>query len=232
MQKNTTIPAGDILLLVAHDFKGMVQQISALNKMLRTNLQAFSTDETNRIFDYMELVCRQGEAITSDLLESGELEIPSNLPLEVLSLNNLISEQAKMYLLHADAKGITFQLFLPDKQFFFELNQSKFIRALDNLFFNALRFTPTKGNIQIVLAPKNGNAGIEISDTGSGIPEELQPDIFKKYSRAYNNQEKSQTGLGLYITKKIIELHRGTIGFSTGKTGTTFFIELKSGIIL
>ncbi len=230
-----TKSTNNILDFVAHDFKGMMQQISSLNSMLRSKTSHLATDEINRIFEYIDQVCMHGNAITNDLLEAGELETTINLSSEVHSLNRVIAEQAKMYALHANEKQIIFHSILPNKQFFFELNRSKFIRALDNLFFNALRFTEAGGEIRIVLSEQEGKALIKISDSGNGIPQELQNEIFRKYSgaKSYGSKHTGRhTGLGLYIVKQIIELHKGNIWFTTNSKGTSFFIELKSGIIL
>jgi two-component system sensor histidine kinase VicK len=230
--KNNSTPTNESVALVAHDLQGIIRQISSLNEMLKTHLYPITNSDINRIFNYLDQVCLQGQAITADLMEIDELEMFFNLPSEVSSLNHLIREKAEMYLLHTNSKCIEFQLLLPERQFFFQLNRSKFIRVLDNLFFNALRFTPNKGCIQITLSDKNGNARIEIRDSGPGIPEEIHPSIFKKYPSYGLKHENSQSGLGLYIAKKIIELHKGTIGFTSGESGTSFFIELKNGIIL
>lgn len=227
-------PSNTVLEHVAHDFKGMIQQISGLNAIMHNKIGHLVTDEINLLFGYIDQVCAQGNAITNDLLEACELEVEDKMATEIHSLNRIIAEQAKMYSLHATEKKVHFLSKLPRKQFFYELNRTKFIRALDNLFFNALRFTPANGNIHIVLTEQNGKARIEVRDSGTGIPEELQKEIFKKYSGtgSFADQAGKNTGLRLYIVKKIIELHQGNIWYTTGNNGTSFFIELKSGIVL
>lgn len=224
-----------IIEQVAHDLKALIGQIDCLNEILKYELQSNDDTKTRQILVYIDSLCEQGNEITNDLLETCELESHEDAPLERCSLDQLIIQQAIIYKLQADKKQIIFQTIIPDKQFIFEINRSKFIRALDNLFSNALKFTGNQGQIKIILSDKEGKANIAVSDTGIGIPHELQKEIFKKYSKArrYGIQNEKCTGLGLYIVKKIIDLHKGKVWFSSEKNnGTTFYIELDNGTII
>lgn len=101
-----------------------------------------------------------------------------------------------------------------------------------NLLSNAVRYTPEKGKIEVSIGldPKNkNNFTIEISDTGFGIPEEEQDQIFQKLFRATNAREKSTdgTGLGLYLVKSIVDRIGGSVYFKSElNKGTTFFISM------
>jgi PAS domain S-box-containing protein len=104
--------------------------------------------------------------------------------------------------------------------------------AFQNMLSNAVKYTPHGGSIKINLAKdgKDGeNALVKISDTGYGIPKKDQPRIFTKLFRAGNVSEKETdgNGLGLYLTKSIIELLGGAIWFeSEENNGSTFFFRL------
>lgn len=232
---NNTKSENLIIEHVAHDMKGLLVQIACLNEMLQNKLQDNKDIEISELLSYIDSLCNQGNHITSDLMKTCELESLNEINMEACSLNQLLVQHAKIYKLQADKKEITFQSIIPDKQFFFEINRPKFIRALDNLFSNALKFTGNLGQIKIILSDKEGNANIAVCDSGIGIPDELHTEIFKKYSKAkrYGIQNEKCTGLGLYIVKKIIDLHKGNIWFSSEKNkGTTFYIELYNGIII
>lgn len=99
-------------------------------------------------------------------------------------------------------------------------------RVLCNLVSNAARFTPLGGRISVSASDAgDGFVCLEISDTGTGIPENEIPKLFDKYYQGRNSSK--GTGLGLFIAKNIVEAHRGDIQVSshTGK-GTTFTIKL------
>jgi len=98
-----------------------------------------------------------------------------------------------------------------------------------NLLSNAIKYSPEKTKITIDIMLDNGLIVSEISDMGYGIPKKQQKEIFKRFFRADNVINKSQdgTGLGLYITKAIIEASGGKIWFKSkeGK-GTTFWFSI------
>ncbi len=101
--------------------------------------------------------------------------------------------------------------------------------AISNLLVNSLKYTPKGGNISFRALDRGETVSIEIKDSGIGIPEDDIPHIFDEFYRARNAKaiEKMGTGLGLSITKKIIELHKGSIRLeSVENKGTIFYIEL------
>jgi signal transduction histidine kinase len=87
--------------------------------------------------------------------------------------------------------------------------------VVSNLVENALKYTPAGGRISVALGEEDGNAMVEVVDTGIGIPAEQQDRIFTKYFRSANaiKAETEGTGLGLFIAKNIVEAHGGKIRF-------------------
>ena len=100
---------------------------------------------------------------------------------------------------------------------------------LDNLVSNALKFTPSGGSVEVRLRAEEGLAVLELEDTGLGIPEEEQERLFERFFRSSNAMESAipGTGLGLTITKAIVERHGGTIEVeSAANAGTTVRVRL------
>ena len=98
--------------------------------------------------------------------------------------------------------------------------------AIRNLLENALRYTPEGGKIDISLDRNPGEIIVKIRDTGIGIPKAQGQRVFEKFFRAKNalKVETSGSGLGLYITKNIVEKHGGKIWFESEENqGTTFY---------
>jgi signal transduction histidine kinase len=104
-------------------------------------------------------------------------------------------------------------------------DRSRIMQVLANIIDNAIKFTK-KGSIEIITAPVDGKSAVEISviDTGGGIPDEMFPKLFTKFatrSVAYGTEH--GTGLGLFISKSIVEAHGGTIaGLNNDRGGATF----------
>ncbi|WP_456274185.1 ATP-binding protein [Bacillus sp. AK031] len=98
-------------------------------------------------------------------------------------------------------------------------------QVLTNLIDNAIRHTPENGNVSVIYKPSNSGVLVEVSDSGSGIPEEDLPFVFERFYKAdkARTRGKSGTGLGLAIARNIVEAHNGQISVhSKVDQGTTF----------
>jgi signal transduction histidine kinase len=106
-------------------------------------------------------------------------------------------------------------------------------QILLNLLSNAIKFTPDGGRITVAAAVVNGGGGpyarIAVSDTGIGIAPEDQPKLFKEFSQidASSSRKHEGTGLGLALSRRLVELHGGAIGVDSEMgTGSTFWFTL------
>ncbi len=109
------------------------------------------------------------------------------------------------------------------------VNEGKIRIAIENILSNAVEYTPSGGQITVLLGRDKKEIKIQISDTGLGIPEQQQGRVFTKFFRGSNiiQKETEGTGLGLYIAKNIINGHGGKIWFiSEEGKGTTFYLTL------
>ena len=109
------------------------------------------------------------------------------------------------------------------------------IQVLGNLVSNALRYTPKGGKITLAAAAQGNTIALTVADTGAGIPLEALPRVFDRFYRVDESRvqhepsavHSAESGLGLAITKSIVEAHGGTITVTSevGK-GTTFTVSL------
>ncbi|MFN8374065.1 MAG: ATP-binding protein [Anaerolineae bacterium] len=102
-------------------------------------------------------------------------------------------------------------------------------QAVSNLVDNAIKYTPDSGSVHVALRHREGMARFEVTDSGYGIPETEQSNLFQPFKRVKTEETKTieGTGLGLYSVKRIIERNRGEIIFTSqyGK-GSTFGFTL------
>jgi len=110
-----------------------------------------------------------------------------------------------------------------------EIDVLKITEVLNNLISNSLKFTPVNGKIVVSVKNDEGGLKVAVSDNGIGIPPGEQPDLFSKYYQIRTTPHqlaKKGTGLGLYITKGIVEAHGGTVGVESqglNKGATIYF---------
>ena len=101
--------------------------------------------------------------------------------------------------------------------------------VLGNLLSNAFKFTERGGTVTLRIEGIDGIVGLEVRDTGAGIPPDQLPYVFEKFYQASNQEAAAQigTGLGLAIAKQIVVAHGGEVAVeSTVGVGTSFYITL------
>ena len=100
-------------------------------------------------------------------------------------------------------------------------------QALSILLDNAVKYSPEGGRVTIRIAEENGSVGVEVADTGIGIPEDQIPHVFERFYRAEEARSTEGLGLGLSIARQIAEDHRGSIEVrSKPGEGSTFIIRI------
>ncbi len=217
-----------IMATVAHDLRNPISGILGLCSMLEQKNPA-----SENLF-YIDLIKRSSQTalgIMEELLEVSEME-SQNFQLErkKVCLNELILDVLEHFETDALEKRIDLSSSIPEKKLYAELNLKKFSRVLENIISNALKFTGEKGKVLVTLEEKAESIQIAVKDTGIGIPKELQHFLFEKFSRAkrFGLKGEKTHGLGMYITKQIVDMHGGTISFESKEhKGTSFFIQLQ-----
>jgi len=163
------------------------------------------------------------------LLDITKLKLTRELKAEVLHLSDIIEPLLEDARVRAHEKNVAFEVVLPE--FLGCINGVGIYleAALSNLLVNACKYTLAGGKITFVVEDQGDNYQIKIIDTGIGIPKDDLPCIFEEFHRAKNAQaiEKMGTGLGLAMSKEVVEMHQGKIWVESREgEGTTFFVSL------
>jgi signal transduction histidine kinase len=130
-----------------------------------------------------------------------------------------------------DEKGLTFQVEAPDGLPSVNADARRLRWAVVNLVRNAWQYTPSGGEVTLRLSARDGQVILDVVDTGSGIPPEHQQQIFDRFYRVEGDSGEGVRGLGLglYVTKAIVELHGGEIRvISEEGGGSTFSVILPA----
>ncbi|HEY9753937.1 MAG TPA: protoglobin domain-containing protein [Oculatellaceae cyanobacterium] len=130
----------------------------------------------------------------------------------------------------AQEKGVELKITLPIEPPEVMCDEDEIRRVLQNLIDNSLKFTPNGGSVEVTVKYNGEKTLVSVADTGKGIPEENKPKLFQRFWQAGSTgRYYASTGLGLYLSRRIIEGHSGRIWCeSTYGQGSTFFFELNS----
>lgn len=222
-----------ILYLVTHDLKAPVGHIQLLADLLQRQVNAatFATDNVADTTKYLGLIrqaCATANKLLRDVLLLGALDA-AHLKKQLTDLGALLQSRLAAHELAARERGLALELHLPPVALQANLNADSFGRVVDNLVSNALKFTPAGGRVTVGLEECSGCVRLSVRDTGIGIPEALQADLFEKFSASarLGVGGETSTGLGLFITRQIVQLHRGKLWAESREgEGACFFVEL------
>jgi two-component system sensor histidine kinase VicK len=175
--------------------------------------------------------CDKAYTIINDLLLIGEIELgKKSLDKQTIELESFLEPLLRSFQLAAKEKNISIRVDFPQEPVYAPINKDKFIRVVENLVSNAIKFTNVGGQVTVGLKRESQRVVLQVSDTGIGIPEALQSSVFNKFTKAnrQGTEGEATTGLGLYIVKQIVDLHEGRIWLESKENqGTSFYIELQ-----
>jgi two-component system sensor histidine kinase VicK len=212
-----------VLGMVAHDLRNPIGAVESIAMMMELDeIDEDTQDNVNMIKES----CSKARGILDDLLEAAKNENINVIETQKIELNKYLKGIIEAWKIQNSTNII---LIGSAKPLYAQLSQEKFTRVLDNLISNALKFSKETDKVELHLNQKDSIISIEVRDHGLGIPQDMIPHIFERFSRAGRAGLKGEksTGLGLSIVKQIIESHKGKISVSSveGK-GTTFLIQL------
>lgn len=232
-KKNNALELADaeknrILTIVAHDLRSPMASIHALNNMLLNGMSESNPGyESHKI---IEVASANAMEMADELLFVTNIsKQKSELHLQRVKLNELISTSCALHRLKAKEKNQDILLSLPQETITATVDVVKISRAINNLLVNASKFSARGKSIKVTLAQTGQYATISVEDEGIGIDEQEQELIFEMFSkvRKRGTDGESTFGLGLSITKHIIEQHKGfiTLKSKPGK-GSTFTLHI------
>lgn len=152
------------------------------------------------------------------------------LIVEKTPLNNFITSVITPFIHLAKDKNIHFNYINVDESVEGWIDRAKVSAILQNLLSNAIKYTPNGGNVELKASIVSDNTlAISVTDDGIGIPDKAQPKLFEQFYRATNaiNSKETGSGIGLMLTHKLIQIHRGKIRFNSKMNiGSTFSVEI------
>lgn len=213
--------------VVAHELRAPMTILMGYSQLLG-RWQTTPAETQQRAAAAIAAQTRRLNRLVSDLLDAsritaGHFEV-RRAPCNLVPLARLVVEQQQ-----ATTNRHRIVLDLPDGDAAIECScdADRLVQALTNLVSNAIKYAPEGGEVHVTLRRREGEVKVSVRDEGPGIPKELIPLLFQPYSRLFRERQVKGVGLGLYITRGIVEAHGGHIWVeSEPGRGTTFYFTL------
>lgn len=221
---------------ISHEFRTpLTLLLSPIEKRLKTTQDAHDKTELGIMHrNATRLLTLVNQLLDLSRLEAGTLSLQCSKGSLNLFVNTIASQFSSM----ADSKKIDFAI-SANQEITLYFDSDKLDKIITNLLSNAFKFTPTKGSITITLSQyasserfKDGFAEIAVWDSGKGIAHEHLDKIFDRFYQAdtSSTREYEGSGIGLALTKELVELHKGSISVTSIKgEGSCFSVKLPLG---
>jgi len=224
--ENASNAKNEILGVVAHDLRNPLAVIKSITMLME--MDDFRAEDYIENLEMIKTSCDKASFIINDLLATAQNETLNHFELEKAELGDFLFSIIDEWLKNKKGQvNITYAT--PDIPVYAMVNKEKLQRVMDNLIINAIKFSGPNGNIDIALSAVHGEVNISVKDSGIGIPQDMLPYIFDRFSKARREgiRGEESVGLGLSIVREIIQKHNGEIEVeSSEKQGTTFTITL------
>lgn len=221
----------EFISLASHQLRTPLSAIKTYSHMLIDGLMGeLTVPQKKSLRTIIGASNRMNELISTLLnitrIESGTIAVTPKM----LQIDKVIDEVVKEVALLASEKSINLtQQVKGNRRLTIKTDSLILKEIVANLISNAIKYTPDNGSVTVTIKPRLNDIEVSISDTGWGIPEYAQDQIFSKFFRAHNivKRETTGTGLGLYLVKGLLDRLGGKIWFESqeGK-GTTFSFSL------
>jgi PAS domain S-box-containing protein len=215
---------------VSHELRTPLTSIRGSLGLIAGGVAGVLPDTAKGLVDIAKTNCERLIRLVNNILDTEKIESGKmQLDLNVVEIQSLIGLSIAANEGFALQHGVSIHLLEGGEAVNVNVDSDGLCQVLTNLLSNAVKFSPHGSSVDVSVTRGRTRVRVEVHDHGPGIPEEFRSRIFQKFSQAdsSDSRQKGGTGLGLNISKAIIERLGGTIGFRTGSgDGTTFFFEL------
>ena len=219
----------ELVSIVSHELRTPLASVLGFTSLLLK--RDFEPDARRHYLGIVDAQARRLAALLEDFLDVQRIEHEGvELATERIDLARLLDEQAQLYA--AQSPKHRLEVALEERPLTVRGDPNRLAQVVGNLLSNAIKYSPEGGTVALAAKRSGDGVRVIVRDEGLGIPADQQDRIFTKFFRGDAGATGiTGTGLGLAVSREIVEAHGGRIGFDSDPgSGSTFWLELPSGL--
>lgn len=219
----------ELVSIVSHELRTPLASVLGFTSLLLK--RDFEPDTRRHYLGIVDAQARRLAALLEDLLDVQRIEREGiALASERIDLATLLDQQAQLYA--AQSPNHRLEVALEERPLTMRGDPNRLAQVVGNLLSNAIKYSPAGGTVALAAERRGDGVRVIVRDEGLGIPADQQSRIFTKFFRGDAGATGiTGTGLGLAVSREIVEAHGGRIGFDSDPgAGSTFWLELPSGL--
>lgn len=216
---------------VSHELRTPLTAIRGAVGLLNEGVVGDLPIEARKLTEISEVNTNRLLMLIDDILDISKIEMGElSYDFHLMDVRRFLEEVVRVIETYARQHDVKLVLKRYCNDVFINADHDRMMQVMYNLLSNAIKFSPQNGKVTISMECIDEGVKISIADSGPGIPKEFQGVLFDRFTQydSSDSRRTGGTGLGLNITKALIEKHHGKIDFETGKDGTTFYIILPT----
>ena len=223
----------DFVAMVSHEFRTPLTSIHGYVSLLLDEQERLHPEDVH----YLQVVARNTDRLhrlVTDLLSSAQHDgRPMELERAPTNICEIVRASFDSARPAAEAKSLDLSVQVPS-HLRIMVDPQRFAQVVDNLLSNAVKYTPAGGRVTVTLVGHDDHVELTVADTGIGIDPAERDRLFTRFFRTRDAEERSLqgVGLGLSITKKIVETHGGRIDVESSTEGSTFRVWMPLDLVL
>lgn len=228
--KRTEKLKSEFVSIVSHELRTPLTSIRGSLGLLVSGIMGEFPEKANKLLAIANNNCERLLLLINDILDIEKIEAGKmDFQLKTQNLETIVAECVVANTMYAEKFGVDLEFKPENTSTNVHVDSARLMQVLNNLISNACKFSPKNEKIVVSIKLDESVVRVGVSDRGPGIPTEFQSRIFQKFSQADSSDTRGKggTGLGLNISKAIMQKLSGSIGFfNNTDQGTTFYIDL------